>query len=114
MRHLRSRAGVLLAVLLVGMATSAGATLQARSGCCAEMAAMRAPSAPAGPCRSLAPASCCEERALAATPDAPGAPLLASAIASAPDAFAPRAPASLAPWAPPPARRASESVVLRL
>jgi hypothetical protein len=115
MHRLRARAGtLLLALLLVGMATSAGATLRARSGCCDEMAAMGGPSEPTGPCHSLAPTSCCEERAPAAVPSASVGPALASAIAVAPEVFAPRAPTAFAPWSPQLARRAGASVVLRL
>ena len=109
------RAGILLlTLLLVGMASSAGATLRSRVGCCEEMAAMGGPSQPAAPCHSLAPTSCCEERAAAAPLGAQNAPVLASAIAVASELFAPRAPAALAPWARRPAQRALATVVLRL
>jgi hypothetical protein len=113
MRRLRPRAGLLLlAFLLLGIASSAAAALPG-TGCCAGMAAMGGAD-PAAPCHSLAPSSCCEERVPGSAAAAPGGPALASVIAAAPAACAPPALAALAPWAPRAAARAHASVVLRL
>ena len=115
MLRLRPRAALLLfALVALGLASSAGATLLAQGDCCQAMSAMGGASKPVAPCASLAPSSCCEDRAPAASPSAPHAPALAIAVAAAPELASARAPAAPAPERTRFARLTLATIVLRL
>ncbi len=112
MSRLRHGAGFLvLALMLLGIAASAGSAL-ASGGCCA-MPAAQGSSDREGPCHSVAPTSCCEANAAGQVPGLPGAPIFATAVA--PSALAGgRLPGAF--FAPPSAlaRIALATIVLRL
>src|SRR5262245_28927945 len=113
MLRLRPRSALLLlALLALGFASAAGATL-ASQGCCG-MGAQAAATQPEAPCASLAPAACCEERLPAASPRPEPAPALALALAPAPEPAPARAGAAHACAPPAPAQRPLATVVLRL
>jgi len=115
MLRMRTPAGLLLlALLALGVAANAGATLLAGGGCCASMAGMGPEAERAAPCASLTPGSCCEERAPAAGAAAAHAPALATALAPAPAPAAPRARAERTLASPRTALRSLATVVLRL
>jgi hypothetical protein len=114
MIRFQRRAGLLvLGLMLLGIAASAGAALTSGT-CCAGMPASHASSDPAAPCSSVAPTSCCEPGAIAPVPMPQGAPVLAACsegFAPAADPFAFRSRSST------PAREhqvALACVVLRL
>jgi len=112
MSRLRRRAaGSVLALMLLGIAGSAGSAL-ASGACCAMPADDQ--SGREAPCHSVAPTSCCEDSAATRAPSLPAAPVFAApcapaALASPSLARAPSAPPPCAP-----ARSALASVVLRL
>jgi hypothetical protein len=115
MLRLRPSAALLLfALVALGLASSAGATLLARGDCCQAMLAMGGASEPVAPCASLAPSSCCEERAPSAALRALHAPALAIAFATAPPLASPYAPAGSALAPTRSARLSLATVVLRL
>jgi hypothetical protein len=108
----RRGAGLLvLAVMLLGIAASAGAAL-ASGACCAGMPASHGSPDPAVPCHSVAPTSCCEANAGAPLPMPTGAPALsapAEALLPAADPIVWRADAGA-----PASRAVLAFVVLRL
>ena len=113
LRLRRGAALLLLALLGLGFAASAGATLVASAGCCG-MDATDAAAEPAAPCASLAPASCCEERVPGAAAQPEPTRTLGLAFALPHDLAPARAAAVHAPAPPQPRPRALASVVLRL
>ena len=114
MSRLRRGAGLLvLALMLLGIAASAGSAFAA-GGCCAMTPAAQGTSGREAPCHSVAPTSCCEAIAAGQIPGLPGAPIFATA--AAPSALAGGSlPGTF--FAPPPsalARIALATIVLRL
>jgi hypothetical protein len=112
MIRLRRRAGSLvLALMVLGIAASAGSAL-ASGDCCGGMPAAHGSDREA-PCHSVTPTSCCEANATAHAPGLPGAPLCAGGLAATP-ALSAIAGDFLWPEPPAPARAALATTVLRL
>jgi len=112
---LRPRAALLLfALMALGLASSAGATLLARGDCCQAMLAMGGAAQPVAPCASLAPGSCCEVRAPSVDLRAPHPPALALAVSAVPAVASPGAPVARAPEPVRSARLPLATIVLRL
>ena len=113
MSRLRRGAGFLvLALMLLGIAASAGSALAA-GGCCA-MPAAHGSSDREGPCHSVAPTSCCEANAAGQVQGLPGAPVFASAAAPSVLAGHPLPGAHCVPPPAPAATIALATIVLRL
>jgi hypothetical protein len=113
MSRLRPCAGiVLLALLALGIAGDAGATL-ATGACCAGMPADHAASESEMPCRSLAPTSCCEASAAGRVPGPASAPVLPAGGIAGP-AAAPLPIAWIERSADAPLRNPVATIVLRL
>jgi hypothetical protein len=88
MTRLRRPAGMLvLALIVLGMAASAGSAL-ASGDCCGGMPAANGPDGREAPCHSIAPTSCCEANATAHAPGPLGAPLCAGGLAACAPALA--------------------------
>jgi hypothetical protein len=115
MSRLRRRAGILvLALMVLGVAASAGSAL-ASGGCCGGMPAAHGSGGREAPCHSVAPTSCCEANATAHAPGLPGAPLCAGGgLADCTPALSAVAGAFLRPEPSGPARAALATTVLRL